>query len=124
MVAVQRDAGKGPGKPQSREAPARPMLEMASLLSLDHVGNRSSPKLREFEIRQVGSRREGVLIIGAMAISCILICMYSCTKRWVRRAPARERRGLGIAASERACTSHFWRPKWGPCIEQLMASSN
>jgi hypothetical protein len=39
-------------------------------LSLDHVGERRSPKLREFEIRQVGSRREGVLIIGAMALSC------------------------------------------------------
>jgi hypothetical protein len=43
---------------------------------LDHVGNRSSPKLREFEIRQVGSRREGVLIIGAMALAAYLSAAF------------------------------------------------
>jgi hypothetical protein len=57
-------------------------------LPLDHVGERRSPKLRYFEVRQVGSRRDSVLVIGAIAVSCREVCGIRCTQRWVRaRAP-------------------------------------
>lgn len=77
-------------------------------LPLDHVGERRSPKLREFEIRQVGFGREGVLIIGAMSLSCRSVCIIRCTQRWVRAPTLRAVEGL---PAERACTCHLWRPK-------------
>jgi hypothetical protein len=71
-------------------------------LPLDHVGERRSPKLRYFKVRQVGSRRDGVLIIGAIAVSCREVCGIRCTQRWVHvRAPARGIRGPRVPA-ERA----------------------
>lgn len=51
-------------------APARPMLEgkLGLYVSLDHVGKHSSLNVRELEVREVGSRRKDVLIIGSIAL--------------------------------------------------------
>jgi hypothetical protein len=45
----QADAGEG---------------DLGLYLPLDHVGERRSLRLREFEVRQVGSRCEGTMAIG------------------------------------------------------------
>jgi hypothetical protein len=89
-VEFSNNAGRGSGAPHvGKHTRLLPQAdagtgELGLYLPLDHVGERRSPKMREFEIRQVGSRRESVLIIGAMALSCRRICSIRCTQRWVR----------------------------------------
>lgn len=77
-VKASHKLSKWPGKPHVGRpvCSRRPPLggELGLYLPLDHVRERRSPKLREFEVRQVGSGRKGVLIIGPMRLSCRSEC--------------------------------------------------
>ncbi|KAH7412061.1 hypothetical protein DE146DRAFT_628059 [Phaeosphaeria sp. MPI-PUGE-AT-0046c] len=97
---VSNNAGRKPGKPHvGRPVCARrPMLREAS--SLGHVGERRSPKFREFEIRQVSMHHSLFTTLGSRA-----------------HAPGRGE------MCQRSVPAHVISggPKRGPCIEQLMA---